>query len=115
MSWGESKTSKNGGVSGFLGLLRRVSGEVAAREARRDRKGSLGLIGGMGILALLITLKLRRLGGCTTEAEEEQQREEAMGIRRQLAIQIYAFRRRKLSTLSTQFANIKPSRLSSEF
>lgn len=91
MRVGESKTSRNGGISEFLGLLRSVSGEVAAREASLDRKGSLGLIGGMGILALLITEKLRRLEDCTTEAdeeEEEQQRDEAMGIRRQLAIEI---------------------------
>lgn len=88
MRVGESKTSRNGGVSEFLGLLRSVSGEVAAREASLDRKGSLGLIGGMGILALLTTAKLRRLEECTAAAaEEEQQREEAMGICRELAME----------------------------
>lgn len=88
MSVGESKTSKNGGVSEFLGLLSSVSGEVAAREASLDRKGSLGLIGGMGILELLVALQVGRLEKCTAEADEEQLRDEAMGIRRQLAIEI---------------------------
>lgn len=51
MRVGESKTSKYGGVSGLTGRLRNFSGDLAATEASLERKGSLGLMGGMGILA----------------------------------------------------------------
>lgn len=40
-------------MSEFLGVLRSVSGEEAATEASLERKGSLGLRGGIGILGLL--------------------------------------------------------------
>lgn len=87
MSLGESNTSRNGGVSEFLGLLKSASGEVAAREASLDRNGSLGLKGGIGILELQTAPKLRRLGD-GTEEDEEQQRDEAIAIRKQLAMEL---------------------------
>lgn len=51
MSWGESKRSRYGGVSELTGRSRSFSGELAAREASLERKGSLGFIGGIGTLA----------------------------------------------------------------
>lgn len=78
MSLGESYKSRNGGVSEFLGLLRSVSMDVAATEASLDKKGSLGLRGGVGILVLFIALKLGRLED-GREDDEEQQIDEAIG------------------------------------
>lgn len=46
--------SRKGGVSEFRGGLRNVSGEEAATEASLERNGSLGLRGGIGILAVLV-------------------------------------------------------------
>ena len=54
MSFGESNKSMNGGVSEFAGRLRSVSGDFAATEASFERNGSLGFIGGNGILALAL-------------------------------------------------------------
>lgn len=87
MSVGESKMSRYGGVSEFFWLLRSISGEVAATEASFDRKGSLGLTGGMGILVLFTehrVLILRRLS--EGDEDEEHGSEEDNGTRKQLAI-----------------------------
>lgn len=51
ISLGVSKRSRNGGEWEFEGRSRNFSGEVEATEASLERKGSLGLIGGNGILA----------------------------------------------------------------
>lgn len=40
----------------MTGRLSKVSGEVAATEASFDRNGSLGFMGGTGILALALAL-----------------------------------------------------------
>lgn len=82
--------SKYGRVSELAGRLRIASGFVAATEASFFRKGSLGLSGGMGILALLLllsehmALKLRRL----REAEEDDEHGsvDAMGNRKAVAM-----------------------------
>ncbi|KAJ4879040.1 Uncharacterized protein Rs2_36094 [Raphanus sativus] len=49
--------SRYGGVSEFNGRARSFSGDCAATEASFERKGSLGFIGGMGILAAALTRK----------------------------------------------------------
>ena len=76
MSLGESNKSKYGGVSELTGRLRSVSGEEAAMEASFDKKGSLGFIGGMGILAELWAPKARQLSfkvfGLRTDWEEAE-------------------------------------------
>lgn len=56
MSFGDSKRSRYGGTSEFTGRLSNVSGEDAATDASLERKGSLGFIGGIGILAALLEL-----------------------------------------------------------
>ena len=61
MSLGESNKSKYGSVSGLTERLRSVSGEEAATEASFERNGSLGFIGGMGILAAFLEPKARQL------------------------------------------------------
>jgi len=58
MSWGESKISKKGRLSGLEEGLRSVSGEEAATEASLERNGSLGL---KGILDLPIALTVLRV------------------------------------------------------
>lgn len=76
MSLGLSNRSRYGGKSGSCdgGRAVRASGEAAARETSLDRKGSLGLSGGMGgnaLLALqLVTTLLRRADG-TADAQLE--------------------------------------------
>lgn len=79
MSLGESNKSKYGGVSEFTGRLRNASGDVAATDASFERNGSLGLTGGMGILAepfapraQLLLFKLPRLIDCSDEEDEEE-------------------------------------------
>lgn len=52
MSVGDSNKSKYGGVAELAGRLSNFSGEVAATAARFFRKGSLGLMGGIGNLDL---------------------------------------------------------------
>ena len=49
--------SRYGGVSAFNGRAISLSGDCAATEASFERKGSLGLIGGIGILAAALTRK----------------------------------------------------------
>lgn len=61
ISLGDSNKSKNGGVSGLAELLRSASGEEEATEASFERKGSLGFIGGMGILAAFLAPKAPQL------------------------------------------------------
>lgn len=93
MRVGDSKISKNGGVSEFTGRLSNFSGELAATEASLDKNGSLGFIGGIGIFALLRELsaaqglKRQRLIDCG-EDDEEHESEDAMGIRKAVAIGI---------------------------
>lgn len=93
MRIGESNISKYGGVSEFTGRLSSFSGELAATEASLDKNGSLGFIGGIGILALLRELsvaqglKRQRLMDCGEE-DEEQESEDAIGIRKAVAIGI---------------------------
>lgn len=91
MRVGESNISKYGGVSEFTGRLRSFSGELAATEASLDKNGSLGFIGGRGILALLRELSaaqaLKRQRFIDWgEDDEQHQTEEAMGIRKAVAI-----------------------------
>ena len=94
MRVGESKISKYGGVSEFAGRLSSFSGEFAATEASLDKNGSLGFIGGNGIFALLRELsaaqglKLQRFIDCG-EDEEQHEIEEAMGIRRAVAMGLF--------------------------
>ena len=78
------------------GRLSKVSGEVAATEASLERKGSLGLKGGMGILALLVAFTereqkvlrflLRRRRGWGCEEEDAAGMEVAIGTRKHVAI-----------------------------
>lgn len=79
------------------GRLSKVSGEVAATEASLERKGSLGLKGGIGILDLLVAftereqhLRRRDCWGCKEEEEEDDEdevgMEETMGTRKHVAI-----------------------------
>lgn len=88
MSLGESKMSKYGGVSELEGRLTSISGDVAATEASFDRKGSLGFIGGIGILALLSTqtvlLRQRRLN--TGNDGDEHKNDDAIGTRKPVTI-----------------------------
>ena len=76
MSLGESNKSKYGGVSVLTERLRSVSGEEAATEASFERNGSLGFIGGMGILAEFVEHKARQLSfevfGLRTDCEEAE-------------------------------------------
>lgn len=65
--------SNKGRLSGLEEGLRSVSGEEAATEASLERKGSLGLKGGMGILdlpnALRVLRALNLVGGKREEGE----------------------------------------------
>lgn len=76
MSLGESNKSKYGGVSGLTERLRSVSGEEEATEVSFERKGTLGFIGGMGILASFLAPKAWKLSfiffGLRTEWEEAE-------------------------------------------
>lgn len=87
MSTVESNKSKYGGVSESRGLLRNVSGELAATEASFLRNGSLGLIGGIGILTLFLgfmeqnVVKFR-----LPELTEDEIEQEAIGTCKQFAI-----------------------------
>ena len=49
--------SRYGGVSAINGRAISLSGDCAATEASLERKGSWGLIGGIGILAAALTRK----------------------------------------------------------
>ena len=88
MSFGESNISKYGGVSEFGGRLRSTSGDEAATEASFDRKGSLGFIGGTGILALLVAetvlLRIRRFRD--DDEDEKQGNDDVTGTCKMLAI-----------------------------
>lgn len=88
---GDSNISKYGGVSEFTGRLSSFSGELATTEASFDKNGSLGFIGGIGIFALLRELsaaqglKRQRLID-RGEDDEQQESEDAIGIRKAVAI-----------------------------
>lgn len=57
MSLGSSNKSKYGRESEFwTGRFSKVSGELAATELSLERNGSLGFIGGMGILTFAFAL-----------------------------------------------------------
>lgn len=92
MSLGESKRSRKGRESEPEGRWRSLSGEVAATEASLERKGSLGLIGGIGILAEHVgfmeqwVLKIGRV----VDGEDEDGMEEAMGSWREAAMAVEA-------------------------
>lgn len=60
MSFGDSKRSRYGGISELTGRSSNVSGEVAATDASLERKGSLGFIGGIGILAAPLELRAQQ-------------------------------------------------------
>lgn len=77
-------------MSESAGRLSNVSGEEAATEASFERKGSLGLIGGMGILAVFLgfieqkVLRFLLRGNC--EEEDEVGIKVAIGTRKDAAI-----------------------------
>lgn len=84
MSVGVSSKSKYGGVSEFAGgRLRSRSGDDAATEASFDKKGSLGLRGGIGILALLTEqsapFKPRRFWDGDEDEEDEHRNDDVTG------------------------------------
>lgn len=78
-------------MSGLTGRLRNVSGDLAAAEASFERKGSLGLMGGVGILTEALEpiqeaakRVLRGLGLVLRKGnddEEEDEIEVAMGVK----------------------------------
>lgn len=89
MSFGASNKSKNGGVSELTGRLSNASGELAATEASLDKKGSFGLTGGIGTLALDLAFmehRVLKFLSLTDGEEDEDGREVEMGICKLMAI-----------------------------
>lgn len=100
MSLGVSKRSRNGGESEPEGRSRKLSGEFAATEASLERKGSLGLIGGIGILAEQVGFMKQwvlRIGRFV-DGEDEDRTEEAMGSWREAAMAVEARGERSCGT-----------------
>lgn len=56
----------------LAGRLSKVSGELRATEASLERKGSLGFIGGMGILAFALALMEQKVVKFRDFREDEQ-------------------------------------------
>lgn len=58
MSWGELKMLRYGGVLVFNGWVISFFGDCVVMEVSFERKGLLGLIGGIGILVVVLMWKV---------------------------------------------------------